>query len=196
MIAIALFVIGTIITIYMFSFVFVGACAVLYGVGVAIQAAWKKLNSLGRAVFFGIPLLVAVYFIFFFIFYILIPFFLVNEVERIFCLSVFGFIAYFGLYFIGWCESKYDTQSKCMRSPKRLGVLPLIARIIFLLPYMPVLYVGFYIKQIFCKAFISDSQVCWVPHFITIKPEEHVPVKRKARRKRAMKDAKRINSKA
>lgn len=159
MVELALYIIGCAIAYFIAIFALSSAIAVIGAILEGIQTAWKNLNSFGRAVFFGGPMLIAAYFLFSFIFYTIVPFYLANEIVRIISYIFLGIVVYLSLIEIGWCEGNFKV--------KNLGVIPLIARIIFLLPYMPVLYIGFYIKQIFCKAFISNSYVSWNPHFIT-----------------------------
>lgn len=161
MIELALYIIGCVISMALFCYFGAAVLTAIYYICVGIKIAWENLNSFGRAVFFGTPMLVAAYFVFYFIFYTAIPFYLENEVARIISYIVLGVVAYFSLLGIGWCYGNLKIKNE--------GVIPLIARIIFLLPYLPLLYVGFYAKQIFCKAFISNNNICWNPHFITLK---------------------------
>lgn len=152
--------IGLVILYFVGLYVLASVIALIGAICEGIEKAWETLNSFGRAVFFGTPMLVVAYFVFHFIFYTAIPFYLENEIVRIISYIVLGALAYFSLLGIGW---RYGDLKI-----KNVGVIPLIARIIFLLPYLPLLYVGFYVKQIFCKAFIRNSRICWNPHFITL----------------------------
>lgn len=152
--------IGLCIIYFVGLYVLAGVIALIGAICEGIEKAWETLNSFGRAVFFGTPMLVVAYFVFYFIFYTAIPFYLENEIARIISYIVLGVLAYFSLLGIGW---RYGDLKI-----KNVGVIPLIARIIFLLPYLPLLYVGFYVKQFFCKAFIRNSRICWNPHFITL----------------------------
>lgn len=166
MIELALTIIGCFILYflgtYVLGYVLAAVIAIIGCICEGIEKAWENLNSFGRAVFFGTPMLVVAYFVFHFIFYTVIPFYLENEIVRIISYIVLAAAAYFSLLGIGW---RYGDLKI-----KNVGVIPLITRIIFLLPYLPLLYVGFYAKQIFCKAFIRNSRICWNPRFITLEP--------------------------
>ena len=161
MVELALYIIGCVICY------FVVICAISYGIMIiglvceGIIKAWEKLNSFGRAVFFGTPILIAVYFLFTFIFYTAVPFYLENEIARIISYDVFGIIGYLALIPVGW---NYDFR---IFSVKNGGILPFVARLVFLLPYLPILYLGFYFKQVFCKLFMTGYNAKWNPHFIT-----------------------------
>lgn len=124
-----------------------------------LKTCWEKFNSFGKIIFFGTPVLIATYFVFSFIFYTAIPYIAANE----YLIDIFLIILCIGTYFscaiIGWNGGNIHC--------KNYGIIPLIARIIFLLPAMPIIYPLYYLKQVFCKAFISNSCFIWNPHFIT-----------------------------
>lgn len=129
---------------------------------------WRIFNSFARILFFGVPLTVVSYFVFYGLFYYVFPFFIHSvfpfiayEIIPFFVYNVvgnviLGVVAYLLLMFLGW---KYGFA-------KKKGVVALIARILVLLPVLPVIYFGYYFCQFFKLMFIKDAKCNFLPTIV------------------------------
>lgn len=163
MVELALTIIGGIIAAVFAQLALTAVVYVFAAIGIAIETVWNKLNSFGRALIFGTPLLAASYGLFYWLFYIVIPYFAKYETARIVLFSILGLVAYLACFGIGW---KRDLFSKCELGIKRKGKFALIARIIAILPFSPIVYLIYYIKEVFGALFITNYKAVWIPGFI------------------------------
>ena len=149
----------------------IGLIGVLYALCEFIDwcsKVWNKLTKVGKIVMFGIPLTAVAVGLFYGLFYYVIPWMvstvipsLVHSTERTFiCVIIFEFIC----MCLGWTVFlKYDG---CVGSEKRYGRLATVARFIVLLPLLPVLYVGYYLVQLFKWICIKDAAIDLNPYII------------------------------
>ena len=147
---------------------FIGGIILIYGLFVigylicsAICEFYKKLNIAGKIVIFGIP---SVSLIIGAIYGIVLCISSMSNTDFYIYLTIFGIITYFSLACVGWCDNS--------SIKKREGKIALICRIIFVMPYLPIIYLIKYVKEFFGFAFIKNYIPNWSADIFTVSGEE------------------------
>lgn len=146
--------------VFLLLFVFVGLPAIIYAVFAPIIALceliktlWEKTNSFGKLFCFGLPGIAISGTIFYFLFWVVIPY-----IVELFCewpivsSSIIASLYYISTIITGWKD--YNGNIK-----KRQGKYALFSRIFASIPILPIILICWLIKNLFGILFIKDYKV-------------------------------------
>lgn len=146
--------------VFLGLFLFIGLPALFMGIiipiaaiGTAIATLWEKTNTFGKIICFCLPGTAITGTIFYFLFWIAIPYIveLVSE-WPIVSASVTGGLYYISTILTGWKTCDNEIKKRC-------GKYALFSRIFTSIPIFPIIISCWLIKNLFCILFIKDYKV-------------------------------------
>lgn len=131
---------------------------------------WNNSTTIGKLIVFGIPLSVVSGFVFYGIIYYVAPCVVSNIIPFLvdMFMSLMDWIMddFVGKLIVGFIIERVCIGIGWGDFEKRDGRVATVARAIVLLPFLPVIYPGYYLVQLFKAFCIKDSVANFNPHIV------------------------------
>ena len=134
---------------------------------------WDNSTTAGRLIIFGVPLSVMSTGVFYVLFYHVVPViihsllpWLVHTIGgNVVCVLLIDLVC----FLLGW--TTFNKYNGAEGHDQRSGRVATVARFVVLLPFLPVIYIGYFSVQLFKKVCVKDAKISLNPYIIRQKPD-------------------------